>query len=421
MNRLLYSLLLHLLLPLLLLRLLWRSIQIPAYRSRITERFALALPRMASGGIWVHAVSVGEVIAAVPMIKALQARYPQYPLLLTCMTPTGAERAQSLLGDQVHHCYLPYDFPWAAARFLEQIQPRLAIIMETELWPNHIHQCARRGIPVVLANARLSVRSARGYARLGHLVKPMLAELSWIAVQTAAEAERFHQLGANEEQLTVTGSIKFDLQVPPSVTTQAKNLRHLWHGEARPSWIAASTHEGEEEQVLSAHRHLLAEIPEALLILVPRHPERFDTVARLCGQQGFSYVRYSSGERVHAHHQILLGDTMGELLLFYALADQAFVGGSLVPIGGHNLLEPAALGRPLLSGPALFNFSEVADQLQNAEALRIVDSADTLGAVLLNDFRDPKCRHRRGQQAYKVLQSNQGALLQLLDGLACYL
>src|SRR5690606_11593581 len=257
------------------LRLLWRAWRAPAYSRRIGERFAIGLPLLRPGGIWVHAVSVGESIAAAPMIRELMARHPGSPITVTCMTPTGSERIQAMFGDSVQHCYLPYDLPWAAARFLDRVRPKLAVVMETELWPNHIHQCARRGIPVTLANARLSERSARGYARFARLTAPMLAELSLIAAQTEAEAVRFRQLGARETSVQVTGSIKFDLSIDPVLPERASQLRQQWSAVSRPIWIGASTHTGEDEILLAAHRLILAEQPDALLILVPRHPERF--------------------------------------------------------------------------------------------------------------------------------------------------
>lgn len=417
MNRTLYTLLFHLGLPLVFLRLLWRAWRAPAYSRRIGERFAIGLPPLEPGGIWVHAVSVGESIAAAPMIRELMKRHPQLPITVTCMTPTGSERIQALFGDTVQHCYLPYDLPWAAARFLDRIRPRLAVVMETELWPNHIHQCARRGIPVALANARLSERSARGYARFARLTAPMLAELSLIAVQTATEAERFRQLGARPESVEVTGSIKFDLSIDPVLLERAAELRTQWGATQRPLWIAASTHAGEDEIILTAHRQLLAQHPQALLILVPRHPERFGSVAELCRKAGFATVRRSQGEAVTAQTEVLVGDTMGELLFLYALADIAFVGGSLVPNGGHNLLEPAALGKPVLSGPHLFNFLEIAAQLRDAGALQEVADAGELAAAVDALWRAPGEIERMRSAGLDVLKANQGALEQLLAGL----
>jgi len=417
LNRTPYTPLFHLGLPLVLLRLLWRAWRAPAYSRRIGERFAFGLPPLRPGGIWVHAVSVGESIAAAPMIRQLMTRYPQLPITVTCMTPTGSERIQALFGDSVQHCYLPYDLPWAAARFLDRVQPKLAVVMETELWPNHIHQCARRGIPVALANARLSERSARGYARFARLTAPMLAELSLIAVQTEAEADRFRQLGARRECVEVTGSIKFDLTIDPVLLERAAALRAQWEARQRPLWIAASTHAGEEEIVLAAHRQLLARHPQALLILVPRHPERFAAVAELCRKEGFASVRRSQGEAVGAGIDVLVGDTMGELLFLYALADVAFVGGSLVPNGGHNLLEPAALGKPVLSGPHLFNFLEIAAQLRDAGALWEVSNAAELASAVDALWSDPAMIKLMRNAGLDVLKANQGALERLLAGL----
>ncbi len=420
MNRTLYTLLFHLGLPLVAIRLWLRARKAPAYTRRIGERFAMNLPAMQPGGIWVHAVSVGESIAAAPMIRELLKRYPQLPITVTCMTPTGSERIQALFANEprIQHCYLPYDLPWAAARFLERVKPKLGVIMETELWPNHIHQCAKRGIPVALANARLSERSAKGYARFAGLTRPMLEEMSLIAVQTEAEAERFRLLGARPECVEVTGSIKFDLSIDPQLLIKARELREQWQAQERPVWIAASTHEGEDEIVLAAHRQLLASYPNALLILVPRHPERFNSVFELCRREGFATVRRSSGESVEAQTQVLLGDTMGELLFLYALADSAFVGGSLVPNGGHNLLEPAALAKPVLSGPHLFNFLEIAAKLRDAAALEEVDDAQGLAVAVQRLFELPQDAQRMAQAGLKVMQLNQGALQRLLDGLA---
>ncbi|MCU1750744.1 lipid IV(A) 3-deoxy-D-manno-octulosonic acid transferase [Pseudomonas sp. 6D_7.1_Bac1] len=419
MNRTLYTALFYLGLPLVAIRLWLRSRKAPAYAKRIGERFSIGLPVMKPGGIWVHAVSVGESIAAAPMIRALLERYPQLPITVTCMTPTGSERIHAMFANEprIQHCYLPYDLPCAAARFLDRVQPKLAVIMETELWPNHIHQCAKRGIPVALANARLSERSAKGYGRFAKLTQPMLAEMSLFAVQTEAEAERFRQLGARSETVEVTGSIKFDLSIDPKLLQRAAELRQLWQAVERPVWIAASTHEGEDEVVLAAHRQLLASHPDALLILVPRHPERFNPVFELCQQQGFATIRRSTGETVRADTSVLLGDTMGELLFLYALADSAFVGGSLVPNGGHNLLEPAALAKPVLSGPHLFNFLEIAALMRSAKALQEVDDAHGLALAVQRLFELPRDAQRMAEAGLSVMRANQGALQRLLDGL----
>lgn len=418
MNRTLYTLLFHLGLPLVALRLYLRARKAPAYGQRIAERFACKLAPMRQDGIWVHAVSVGESIAAAPMIRALLKAYPDLPVTLTCMTPTGSERIRAMFAEEprIQHCYLPYDLPWAAGRFLDHVRPRLGIIMETELWPNHIHQCAKRGIPVALANARLSERSARGYARFAGLTRPMLAEMSLIAVQTETEAQRFRSLGARPECVQVTGSIKFDLKIDAQLQPRARDLRERWGAGERPVWIAASTHEGEDALILEAHRQLLQAHGDALLVLVPRHPERFDAVHGLCQAQ-FTTVRRSSGVPVEAQTQVLLGDTMGELLFLYALADIAFVGGSLVPTGGHNPLEPAALALPVLTGPHVFNFLEISAMLREAGALQEVDDASGLAGAVRRLVELPQDARRMGEAGRAVMLANQGALQRLLDGL----
>ncbi|WP_456022844.1 lipid IV(A) 3-deoxy-D-manno-octulosonic acid transferase [Pseudomonas protegens] len=419
MNRTLYTALFYLGLPLVAIRLWLRARKAPAYAKRIGERFSYGMPTLQPGGIWVHAVSVGESIAAAPMIRALLQRYPQLPITVTCMTPTGSERIRALFANEsrIQHCYLPYDLPCAAARFLDRVQPKLAVIMETELWPNHIHQCAKRGIPVALANGRLSERSARGYGRFSKLTAPMLAEMSLFAVQTEAEAQRFRDLGARPETVEVTGSIKFDLTIDPQLLQRAAELRRQWQALERPVWIAASTHEGEDEVVLNAHRRLLANHPDALLILVPRHPERFNSVFELCQREGFATVRRSTGTHVDAQTSVMLGDTMGELLFLYALADSAFVGGSLVANGGHNLLEPAALAKPVICGPHLFNFLDIAAQLREAGALAEVDDAEGLAVEVQRLFELPRDAQRMAEAGLAVMRRNQGALQRLLDGL----
>ena len=421
MNRTLYSLLLYLAVPVIAVRLWLRSRKAPAYAKRIAERFAINLPEFTQGGIWLHAVSVGESIAAAPVVKALQQLYPDLPITVTCMTPTGSERIQSLFGDSVQHCYLPYDLPICSRQFFKRLKPRLAIVMETELWPNHINQCARLNVPVLLANGRLSARSARGYGRFPKLVAPMLKQLSVLAVQTHTEAQRFIDLGARPEAVTVTGSIKYDLRVDAALPEQAQALREQWHASQRPIWIAASTHEGEDALILAAHQQLLAQFPTALLILVPRHPERFETVYSLCVQQGLQVQRRSTQAAVSAEHQILLGDTMGELLFLYALADVALVAGSLIEHGGHNMLEPIALAKPTLTGPHYFNFLEIAEQLLEAGGLREVADTHALTHAVAELWRNPEQAQTMCAAAQQVLQRNQGALQRLLDSIEAQL
>lgn len=407
--RFVYNALLYLLLPFAFLRLLLRSRANPAYRRRWGERLALFPPLPRAGAIWVHAVSVGETVAAAPLIEALLARYPKRPLLVTTTTPTGSERVRALFGERVCHVYLPYDLPGAVRRFLDRAQPALGLVMETELWPNLYREAARRGVSMLLLNARLSPRSARGYGRIGGLVRSTLRCLDAVAAQSPADAERFLALGAAPTQVSVTGNLKFDLTLPPDLPAQGRALRAEL-GAERPVWIAASTHEGEDEQVLAAHRQVRAQRPEALLILVPRHPERFDRVAALCREQGLTVARRSRDERCAPDTTVYLGDTMGELLRLYAAADLAFVGGSLVPTGGHNLLEPAALGLPVLTGPQVFNFRQITDLLLEAEGARVVADAKALAAAVSELLDDTDIRRRMGERAQAVVAANRGAL-----------
>lgn len=412
--RLLYSLLLYLLLPAILLRLCWRALRAPAYARRWGERFGHVTP---PGGplVWVHAVSVGETLAAVPLIRRLLRDHPDIRLLVTTTTPTGSERVRAQFGAQVAHCYAPYDFPHTVRRFLNRARPALLIVMETELWPNLLHACARRGIPVVLANARLSARSAAGYARVRALTTPMLASLTRVAAQTSADGERLQALGLAADKLCVTGNIKFDLELDPGLRRRAAALRAAWGGSGRPLWLAASTHAGEDEAVLAAHRALLARRADALLVLVPRHPERFDGVHALCRREGFETLRHSQGQPPGLHTQVLLGDTMGELLAFCGAVDLAFVGGSLVPVGGHNLIEPAAWGQPVLAGPHLFNFAEAAALLGAGGGLRICADGEALAAAVIELLCDPGRRAAMGAAARAVAETNRGALDRLQD------
>ena len=409
--RWLYTGLLYLILPLALLRLYWRGRQDTGHRQRWRERLGI-IPTRPAGGLWVHAVSVGETRAALPLIRALRNRYPDLPLLVTTTTLTGSRQVHEALGEQVQHVYAPYDLPGAVARFLHQTRPRLAVIMETELWPNLLHQCAVAGIPTLIANARLSERSARGYGRIGWLTAAMLRDITLIAAQAEADAERFRALGAS--RVEVTGNLKYDLTLPDDLPEQGRRLRRELLGENRPVWIAASTHAGEDEQVLDAFAQLRARWPELLLLLVPRHPERFDGVAALCQQRGFRVVRRSEQRPCTPETAIFLGDSMGELLRFYAAADLAFVGGSLVPTGGHNVLEPALLGLPVLFGPHMFNFTEAGERLLEANAAWPVADAVELVAQADRLLSDPTLRQDAGQRGRAVVERHRGALAALL-------
>ncbi|AFL74056.1 lipid IV(A) 3-deoxy-D-manno-octulosonic acid transferase [Thiocystis violascens] len=409
----LYTLLLRLALPLALARLYWRGLRVPAYRHRVGERLAWGAPAPRAG-IWIHAVSVGEVQAAEPLIRSLLERAPSRRILVTTTTPTGAARLRALFGDAVSHRYTPFDLPGILERFLDRIRPRLAIVMETEIWPNTLNLCARRGIPVVLANARLSERSARGYARLAGLTRATLERFALIAAQADADAQRFIALGANPRRVRVMGSIKFDLSQPADLPARAREMRRLWC-ERRPVWVAASTHEGEDGPLLEAHRRVLERIPNALLVLVPRHPERFEHVAALVERHGLSLVRRSRHDACRDETAVFLGDTMGELPIFLAAGDAAFIGGSLVPTGGHNPLEAAAAGVPVATGPHTFNFAAIMDLLVREGAAARIESADALADLLIEWLTDAERRANIGARGQRVIARNRGALVRLID------
>lgn len=409
-----YSLLLYLSLPFLLLRLAWRSRTAPAYRKRWGERLGFYGQRSLRAGVWIHAVSVGEVQAAQPLIKHFLERHPRAGVLVTTTTPTGSERLRALFEDRVRHVYTPFDMTPVMNRFLDAVQPRIAVVMETEIWPNMLRACERRRIPVVLANARLSARSAQGYARLGGFTRETLRQFAAIAAQGPDDAARFRALGALAERVHVTGSIKFDVHQPGSLLDHAEALRRIW-GVQRPVWVAASTHDGEEEQILDAHREVLGRLPRALLVLVPRHPERFDRVAALVERQGFGLARRSTGGPCGEKVSVFLGDTMGELPAFLAAGDAAFIGGSLVPTGGHNLLEAAAVGVPVAVGPHVFNFAQITELMVREGAAVQVADALSLAQCMGEWLGDAAKRASVGERGRQVIEANRGALQRLLD------
>lgn len=414
--RLIYSVIFYLLTPLIIARLLYRAIKAPAYRLRWAERFGfVATTKSSQETIWLHAVSVGETLAAVPLVKALQEKYSDYRLTVTCMTPTGSERVKATFGDSVDHCYAPYDTPDSVARFLTRVQPKILIIMETELWPNTIAACHKRNIPVLLANGRLSEKSATAYRRIQPLVRPMLAQLSAVAAQHGDDGARFTDLGLAGSALTVTGNIKFDLSLDQAIKDKAQQLLTEWRGtNQRPILLVASTHRGEDEIILDAFAQIKTEIENPLLVLVPRHPERFNQVAELCTATGFNLARRSGGDKVDSA-DILLGDTMGELMSFFGACDIAFVGGSLVPTGGHNMIEPAAWGVPVLTGPHLFNFSEASQLLLEGGAMQICDSADQMAEQVVELLQNQVQRTEMGNAAQRIAEANRGALDRLLN------
>jgi 3-deoxy-D-manno-octulosonic-acid transferase len=392
---------------------LWRGLRDRSYWQGLAERFGYG-PPVSAPTVWLHAVSLGEMSAAAPLIRGIRARYPQLPLLLTTATPAGRGRAQALFGDMVDVRFLPYDTAGSVQRFLARIEPRLAIIMETELWPNLFRECARRGVPVVLASARLSAKSVSRYRRLGKLFSGVFTANVLVAAQSAEDAERFQSIGSALSRTHVSGNVKFDLQLDPGILDQGRRLRSEYGG-ARPVWIAGSTHAGEEEQVLEAHARLLADRPNALLLLVPRHKDRFVAVAELLARRGVRFARRSSSAVPAADgSEVLLVDTVGELARLYASADVAFVGGSLVPIGGHNLLEPAALGLPVLTGPFQFNSREIATLLLRRGAALEVSDARELAAAVRRLFDDPGERQRIGAIGRDIVASNRGSVARLL-------
>lgn len=410
--RFLYTLLFYLALPLIFIRLLLKSRKQPAYRHRLAERVGIYRVRFRKC-IWVHAVSLGETIAAIPLVKALQAAYPEMPIVITTMTVTGAERVRQTFGKTVTHVYIPYDIPTAVARFLRAMNPVIAIIMETEMWPNLFAACYDKSIPICLVNARLSAKSAKRYARVPGLTKTMLNQIDVIATHGERDAERFIELGASKNKVVVTGNIKFDLEIPAPLFKQCETLREQL-GKDRFIWIAASTHEGEETQILAAHKNILAQHPDALLILVPRHPERFNGIAKLI-EPNFHLIRRSQDQACTPQTSVYLGDTMGELLLLYGVSDAAFVGGSLIARGGHNILEPAAFGKAILTGPHVFNFAEMSSLFVDAGAMQIVEHQDALEQAIHHLIVHADLRQEMGKKAKDVMHANRGALAKQLQ------
>ncbi len=391
---------------------LWRGLRDRSYWEALPQRLGFG-PAVPPGGLWVHAVSVGEVQAAASLVRALRRRHPQLPLVLTTSTPTGRGRARSLFGEEVALRYLPYDLPGPVRRFLDRTRPRLGIVLETELWPNLYRACGRRGLPLVLASARVSARSVRRYRLLGGLVRATLAHGVVVAAQSEADASRFAALGADPAQCRVVGNLKFDFELAPEAEAGGEALRATL-GAARPLWVAGSTHEGEEELVLEAHARLRASRPDALLVLAPRHPPRFAAVAALLRRRGVAFVTRSSAAPLTAATEVLLVDTLGELLLFYAAADVAFVGGSLVPVGGHNLLEPAALGKPVVTGPYTSNAAPVARLLVEAGAAEVVGDGPALAACVARLLADPAACRAIGGRGLAAISANRGALARFL-------
>lgn len=414
-----YRLLIRLLTPLVFIYLWLRGAKAPAYRKRWSERLALHdFPPQARDGIVIHCVSVGETVAARGLIESVLRTYPHLSVTLTSMTPTAAEMALKLFGDRVFHSYLPIDTPAAMQRFVSKLSPRLLIVLETEIWPCLLEQCQLRNIPVLVVNARMSERSAKGYQKYAWLLGPIWQSVDFIAAQTKGSAERFASLQVPANKLAVRGNLKHDFQVSDDLRQQSQS----WRDELnRPVLVAASTHEGEDVQILEAFSLVLEPHPTALLIIVPRHPERFDAVARLIEQKQFNFVRRSAEQAIQAAHQVFLADSMGELLLWYAVADAAFVGGSLIERGGHNPLEPIATQTPVISGPHVFNFDEIYQRLKAVNGVQIVTDARTLAAVWNEWLRDPKKTAEYAKRAFDEFANDQGATEAILKDIKRFL
>jgi 3-deoxy-D-manno-octulosonic-acid transferase len=411
--RFIYTLFAYLLAPVFCAVMFFRGLRDKRYWANFSERFGSG-PTLDAPSIWVHAVSVGEVQACAVLVRCLHDRYAGIPIVVTTLTATGAERARALLADRATVRYMPLDLPGSVARFFDRVRPRIAVIFETELWPNLYNECGRRRVPLVLASARLSPKAMGKYTRFLTLFRQALSNDVVVAAQGEGDAARFRELGANPERTHVTGNLKFDFALPPDVTTKGAELRD-YYAAGRPVWVAGSTHgDGEEEAILAAHKHVRAVHPDALLVLVPRHPQRFAEVGAWLEKQNVRIIRRSSPAARTRDLEVLLVDTLGELLDFYAMSDVAFVGGSLVPIGGHNLLEPAALGIPVLTGPHTFNAADIARILTDAGAAVVVKDAAELGERVAALLSNPAERERMGAAGRAAVEGNRGALEKLL-------
>jgi 3-deoxy-D-manno-octulosonic-acid transferase len=410
----LWSAVVYLLLPYAVGSLIWRGLRYPAYWSRWPERFGFVSRVRARRVIWVHAVSVGEVRSAAALVERLAAEFPHHRVLVTTMTPTGSDQVRDLFGENVTHTYVPYDFPDAVNRFLDRVHPELAVIAETEFWPNLFRACRNRGIPLHLVNVRLSQASFRGYAWVPQTARRTLGDANLICAQSPIDAQRLRNLGVADRLIKVTGNLKFDVELPASVLDEGRGLRRQW-GEHRPVWIAASTHRGEERQILDAYAALRRRFPTLLLVLVPRHPERFATVARLCGRAGYTIaLRSTTRGDLAPQVDVLVGDTMGELHRLYAAADVAFVGGSLVRRGGQNPLEACAVRVPVIFGPHMFHFEEITAMALDRGAARQVHTVADLAEAVALYFEQPALRAAAGRAAHSLVTDNRGALTKTL-------
>jgi 3-deoxy-D-manno-octulosonic-acid transferase len=409
--RALYTLLLTLAAPLLLFGLYKSKPNKPKFGQRWKEHFGRTTAlNCKERPIWIHAVSVGESIAATPLIKALKQQYPDQPILVTTTTSTGAEQIAKL-GDLVEHRYMPIDFAFAVRGFLKVTNPSKMLIIETELWPNTLNEVHKAEIPISVVNARLSEKSCNNYAKVQPLFNLLHPCLTQVLCQSVSDAERFERLGVSKEKLTVTGSMKFDIQISDEIRENGKNLRAKL-GAHRPIWIAASTHQGEDEQVLAAHKQVLASHPNAILILVPRHPERFDAMFELSQQLGFDTVRRTAQLDIADSTQVYLADTMGEMLLLLSAADICFMGGSLIgdKVGGHNVLEPAALSIPVLSGPSFYNFKEIINDMKQNSLIEIIENDEELAKAIIALVDNQVAREHLTAKLAAFMSANSGSL-----------
>ncbi|QLB13662.1 3-deoxy-D-manno-octulosonic-acid transferase [Bisgaardia hudsonensis] len=422
MWRFLYTLFVYLIQPFVFLFMLFRSFKAPDYRERIYERYGyyFNVSRPKPNGIIIHAASVGEVIAATPLIKKIQQAYPELPITFTTVTPTGSDRVKAAFGNNVNHIYIPYDLPDALKRFIHFVQPKACIVIETEIWPNLINQLYLQGIPFIIANARLSKRSAQRYSWVKGKLKNMLNQIALIAPQDSTSSNRFGSLGFDSRKLILTGNIKYDLVITAELSKKIQDLLLLWESK-HLIWIAASTHEGEEEIILNTHKKLLQKYPSLLLILAPRHPERFNFVEDLIKKYQFNYLKRTDNELPSASTQVFLCNTMGELMLMYGMANVAFVGGSLVKTGGHNPLEPLAFKCPVISGKYTFNFPDIYHKLAEVNGFIEVKNSEELLGGIENLLNNPELRKHYGNTGYEVLIENRGALQRLFGLLRPYL
>ena len=413
--RRIYSFFLYLIVPFVVLRLFWLSFRNPDYRRRWKERFGFP-DKITSHDkvIWLHAVSVGEVQASRPLVNALLDEYPDYRILITTMTPTGADCVKQYFADSVTHLYLPYDLPVSVKHFISVIDPSILIVMETELWPNLFHYCQVKNIPVIVANARMSEKSAKGYQRFSSLTRSTLENISLVIAQGKKDAERMIMLGADEDKVIVTGNLKFDIHLPHSVTEQAQALRRYFSVN-RPVWIAASTHAGEEKIILDAFDKVLQQHPQCLLVIAPRHPQRSARLRELCAKRNLKVLSKSDNKECDEDVKIFILDTLGELPMYYAAADVAFVGGSLTETGGHNMLEPACLGLPVIMGPHVFNFQEISQLLLDEGAAWKVTNMDELSGRVSSLLGDANLRHSTGERGRNIVLKNRGNVEKIME------